>query len=86
MHREYPYFVKSLADIEVQSLSLGFQHQCFVDKIGLVYGLGKNTRFQLGKFWNHDSQHGEIFDRYQGANRIKANEGEKPYFNGEKIK
>ena len=86
IHREEPTLVKSLAEVDVKHLSLGFQHQCFLDTEGRPYGLGKNTRFQLGKNWNFDSQHGEIFDRYQGANQIRAGGDGDPYFGGEPIK
>ena len=70
IHRDEPTLVKSLAEVDVRQISLGFQHQCFLDKEGHVYGLGKNTRYQLGKYFNFDTQHGEIFDRYSDAMRI----------------
>lgn len=70
IHREEPTLVKSMSEMAVEDLTLGFQHQLFLTDEGQAYGLGKNTRFQLGKYWNYDTQHGEIFDRYQGANRV----------------
>ena len=70
IHREVPTLIKSLADIHIESMSLGFQHQIFLSKGGEAYGIGKNTRFQMGKNQNLDTQHGEIFDRYQGAVKI----------------
>ena len=58
-------------------------------KEGDVYGMGKNNRYQLGKYQNEDTQHSEIFDKYQSAIKIQrlTTESELPeaYFEGEEI-
>ncbi len=52
-------------------MSLGFQHGLYLTASGRVFGVGKNTRFQLGQAYNKDSNHSEIFDKYQTAKELK---------------
>lgn len=54
----------------IKQVSLGFQHGLYLSTSGRVFGVGKNTRFQLGQAYNKDSSHGEIFDRYQTAKEL----------------
>jgi alpha-tubulin suppressor-like RCC1 family protein len=50
IHRDDPTLMKSLAEVAVTQFSCGFQHACFVSAEGHVYGVGKNNRFQMGKY------------------------------------
>jgi len=37
-----------------------------------VYGMGKNSRYQLGKYQNSETINREIFDVYTRATKIEA--------------
>ena len=45
IHREEPFLIKSLSEVQVNSMSLGFQHSLYLTEDGQVYGVGKNNRF-----------------------------------------
>jgi alpha-tubulin suppressor-like RCC1 family protein len=67
IHREDPFLMKSLGDVTIKQVSLGFQHGLYLTDEGQVYGVGKNNRFQLGAEFNMNTSNNEIFDKYQPA-------------------
>jgi len=70
IHREEPCLLKSLLEIDIKQISLGFQHSLYLSTDGKVYGVGKNNRFQLGKRFNMHSENQEIFDKYSAAKQL----------------
>ena len=55
VHRDDPTLIKSLAGHDIIQSSLGFQHCMFLTAEGLAFGMGKNNRFQMGKYQNWDT-------------------------------
>ena len=48
VHRDFPVLVQNMMDKNIVDVSCGFQHCLILDNVGTVYGVGKNTRYQLG--------------------------------------
>lgn len=70
IHRNEPIILQALNEHLITQISLGFQHGLYLTQSGKVFGVGKNTRFQLGHSYNKDSDQSEIFDRYQTAKEL----------------
>ena len=70
VHREEPCLIKTLTEEYITQVSLGFQHGLYLTDDGMVYGVGKNNRFQLGRDFNKDTENTEIFDKYQPVKQL----------------
>lgn len=64
VHRDFPVLIQNLIDKKIADVSCGFQHCLILDSHGTAYGVGKNTRYQLGKIKRDREQSREINDKY----------------------
>lgn len=64
IHRDFPVLIQNLVDKKITDVSCGFQHCLILDDVGTAYGVGKNSRFQLGKRKKQQEQGREINDKY----------------------
>ena len=62
VHRQNPTIVKHFTQMNIVKASCGYHHNLFLNDKGVVYGTGKNNRYQLGRHKIKLDQEGEQTD------------------------